>query len=147
MRRVEALYGLESWTGYASYGLTKRSSQPLTRIPLKHRLNAVGLVSFLPVPKWSDFEDRHGNCIFLQSPNVKTNNVYEVCPRKDKRGVDLISDALPFGRLWYGEPNAVANAIGYAEHCSRSHDTVIGVYDADGNVIETHQHKGRFTVW
>ena len=24
---------------------------------------------------------------------------YEVRPRKDKRGVDLISDALPFGRL------------------------------------------------
>jgi len=22
-------------------------------------------------------------------------------PRKDKRGVDLISDMLPFGRLWY----------------------------------------------
>ena len=22
-------------------------------------------------------------------------------PRNDKRGVDLISDALPFGRLWY----------------------------------------------
>jgi hypothetical protein len=33
-------------------------------------------------------------------------HVYEVRPRKDKRGVDLISDALPFGRLWYGEPNA-----------------------------------------
>jgi hypothetical protein len=31
---------------------------------------------------------------------------YEVRPRKDHRGVDLISDALPFGRLWYGEPNA-----------------------------------------
>jgi hypothetical protein len=30
------------------------------------------------------------------------------------RGVDLISDALPFGRLWYAEPNAVSNAIGYA---------------------------------
>ena len=26
------------------------------------------------------------------------------------RGVDLISDALPFGRLRYGEPNAVTNA-------------------------------------
>jgi hypothetical protein len=24
---------------------------------------------------------------------------YEVRPRKEKRGVDLISDALPFGRL------------------------------------------------
>jgi hypothetical protein len=33
-----------------------------------------------------------------------TMHVYEVRPRKDKRGVDLISDALPFGRLWYGEP-------------------------------------------
>jgi hypothetical protein len=27
-------------------------------------------------------------------------HVYEVRPRKDKRGVDLISDVLPFGRLW-----------------------------------------------
>jgi len=45
-----------------------------------------------------------------------TVHVYEVRPRKDKRGVHLISDALPFGRLWYGEPNAVANAIGYAEY-------------------------------
>jgi hypothetical protein len=27
-------------------------------------------------------------------------HVYEVRPRKDKRGVDLISDALPFGRLF-----------------------------------------------
>jgi hypothetical protein len=31
--------------------------------------------------------------------------VYEVRPRNDKRGVDLISDVLPFGRLWYGEPD------------------------------------------
>jgi hypothetical protein len=32
-------------------------------------------------------------------------HVYEVRPRKDKRDVDLISDALPFGRLRYGGPN------------------------------------------
>jgi hypothetical protein len=25
------------------------------------------------------------------------------------------SEALPFGRLWYGEPNSVCNAIGYAK--------------------------------
>jgi hypothetical protein len=25
-------------------------------------------------------------------------------PRNDHHGVDLISDALPFGRLWYGGP-------------------------------------------
>ncbi|HEY2626498.1 MAG TPA: hypothetical protein VGI41_07095 [Candidatus Udaeobacter sp.] len=46
-------------------------------------------------------------------------HIYEVRPRKDKRGVDLISDALPFGRLWYAGPNAVSNAIGYAKHRSR----------------------------
>jgi len=51
-------------------------------------------------------------------------------PRKDQRVVDLISDALPFGRLWYSEPNAISNAIGYAMHYSRSHDAVIRVYDA-----------------
>jgi hypothetical protein len=71
-------------------------------------------------------------------------HVYEVRPRSDKRGVDLISDALPFGRLWYGGPNAAAHAIGYAEHYSRSHDAVIRVYDAAGNVIETHEYKGDF---
>jgi hypothetical protein len=58
------------------------------------------------------------------------------------RGFDLISDALPFGGLWYGEPNAVSNAIGFAKHRSRSHDAVIRVYDEAGNVIETHEHKG-----
>ena len=29
-------------------------------------------------------------------------------PPKDKRGVDLISDALPFGRLWYDGPTRSA---------------------------------------
>jgi hypothetical protein len=27
-------------------------------------------------------------------------HAYEIRPRKDRRGVDLISDALPFGWLW-----------------------------------------------
>ena len=52
-------------------------------------------------------------------------HVYEVRPRKDKRGLDLISDALPFGKLWYAEPNAIINAIGYALHRSRSDKAVI----------------------
>jgi hypothetical protein len=71
---------------------------------------------------------------------TNSQHVYEVRPRKDKRGVDLISDALPFGRLWHDGPNAAANAIGYVKHRSRSHDAVIRVYDAAGNVIETHDH-------
>jgi len=71
---------------------------------------------------------------------VGSQHVYEVRPRKDHRGVNLISDALPFGKLWYGEPNA----IGYAKFFSRSHDAVIRVYDSTGNVIETHEHAGEF---
>jgi hypothetical protein len=74
-------------------------------------------------------------------------HIYEVRPRKDKRGVDLICDALPFGRLWYAGPNAVGNAIGYAEHYSRSHDAVIRVYDDAGNMVETHEHTGDFKEW
>jgi hypothetical protein len=69
-------------------------------------------------------------------------HVYEVRPRKDHRGVDLISDALPFGRLWYGGSEAVSNAVAYTQFYSRSHDAVIRVYDDAGNVIETHE--GRF---
>ena len=71
-------------------------------------------------------------------------HVYEIRPHKDKRGVDLLSDALPFGRLWYSESNAVSNAIGYARFYSRSHRAVIRIYDAMGSVIETHEHAGEF---
>jgi hypothetical protein len=30
-------------------------------------------------------------------------------------------------------------------HCTRSHDAVIRVYEAAGNVIETLEHEGDFT--
>ena len=40
---------------------------------------------------------------------TSSQHTYEVRRRKDKRGVDLISDALAFGRLWYIEVNAVSS--------------------------------------
>jgi hypothetical protein len=66
---------------------------------------------------------------------MTSQHVYEVRPRKDHRGIDLISGVLPYGRLWYGE------------FFSRSHDAVIRVYDAAGNVMETHEHAGDFKEW
>jgi hypothetical protein len=75
---------------------------------------------------------------------MQPTHVYEVRPRNDKRGIDLVSDELPFGRLRYGEPNAISNAIGYATHRSRSHDAVIRVYDDAGDVIATHERAGDF---
>ena len=78
---------------------------------------------------------------------ANAQHVYAVRPRRDKRGVDLISDALPLGGLWYAGPNAVGNAIGYAEHRSRSDDAVIRIYDDVGNVIEKYEYKGDFKEW
>jgi hypothetical protein len=72
--------------------------------------------------------------------NQKTDT-YEVRPREDHHGVDLISDVLPFGRLLYLD---VREAVAYAKFHSRSHDAVIRVYDAAGNVIETHSGIGDF---
>ena len=76
-----------------------------------------------------------------KTPEISTH-VYEVRPRADKRGVDLISDALPFGPLWYRGPNAISNAIKCVKFSSRSHDAVIRVFDEAGNVIETHEQAG-----
>ena len=71
-------------------------------------------------------------------------HTYEIRSRNDGRGIDLISDALPSGRLWYLE---VRQAIDYAKHQSRAHDAVIRVYDVAGKLIEVHRHKGGFKEW
>jgi hypothetical protein len=43
---------------------------------------------------------------------MTVSHIYEVRPRKDKRGVDLISDVLSFGRLWYAPtPAALAEIV------------------------------------
>jgi hypothetical protein len=68
-------------------------------------------------------------------------HVYEIRPRKDHRGFDLISDRLPRDLLWYVE---VDEAIDYAKFYSRAHDAVISVYDAAGELIQTHEHKSEF---
>jgi hypothetical protein len=74
-------------------------------------------------------------------------HVYEIRPRKDHRGFDVISDVLPFGGLWYDGPEGMTNAIGYANFYSRSRQTVICVCDAAGDVIATHGHAGDFKEW
>src|SRR6266516_2106815 len=83
---------------------------------------------FMPSNRWSQ-------------PLCIPVHVYEVRPRKDHRGHDLISDALPFGRLWYTE---IPHAIGYAEFYSRSHDAIIGVFDLVGHTVDAHEQGGRF---
>jgi hypothetical protein len=62
----------------------------------------------------------------MMSATTIPAHAYEVRPRKDRRGFDLIPDALPFGSLWYTKPN---DAIDYAKFRSRSHNAVSRVYD------------------
>jgi hypothetical protein len=68
------------------------------------------------------------------APPTISTHVYEIRPRADKHGIDLISDVLPYSPLWYRGTNAIREAIGYAQFYSRSHDAdaVINVFDAAG---------------
>src|SRR5437773_10829685 len=73
-----------------------------------------------------------------------STHVYEVRRRKDKRGVDLISDALRFGRLvQWAECRRECGWVPLST-AAGAHDAAIRVYDDAGNAIETHEHKARF---
>jgi hypothetical protein len=69
-------------------------------------------------------------------------HVYEVRARKDHRGVDLTSDALPFGGLWYGEPNAIS----YAKFFSRSRQARAKYAQDLGKPRDPSAHKIGFRI-
>ena len=74
-----------------------------------------------------------------------TIHLYEIRPRKDHRGFDLISDALPhWADFGMASQTRSATRFGYAKFRSRSHDAVIRVFDEAGNVIKTEEHGGNF---
>jgi hypothetical protein len=63
---------------------------------------------------------------------TQEKHVCEVRPAKINVGFDLDVRCSAIRWLWYAEPDA----IGCAKFDSRSHDAVIHVYDAVGNVID-----------
>jgi hypothetical protein len=121
--------------------IAKRPAAPLQRVASRTAIalsHCYGSLESLLKAKW--------HMIRPPAPPAISQHVYEIRPRTD-HGVDLISDALRFGSLWYAGPNAVSNAIGFAKFYSRSHNAVIRVYDEAGNVVETHEHAGDFKEW
>src|ERR1700716_4188979 len=72
---------------------------------------------------------------------ARPQDVYEIRPRKDGDGFDLISDQLRRGPIWYAGPDAVRNAVAYAKYRShsRSHSAIIRVFDESGTAVETHE--------
>ena len=77
------------------------------------------------------------------------HDLYEVRPRRDRDGVDLISDGFRYGPIWYAGPDAVRYAIAYAKYrsLSRSRRAIIRVLDNTGTVIQTHDSEGDFRQW
>jgi hypothetical protein len=68
------------------------------------------------------------------------HDLYEVRPRKDRDGFDLISRLFRYGPIWYSGPDAVRNAIAYAKYHShfRSQRAIIRVLDDSGAVVQMH---------
>ena len=66
---------------------------------------------------------------------------YEVRPRKDRDGFDLINKLFRYGPIWYAGPDAIRNAIAYAKYRShsRSQRAIIHVLDDSGAVVQMHK--------
>ena len=67
----------------------------------------------------------------MEMSATPAQDVYEIRPREDRDGFDLISDRLRYGPIWYAGPDAVRCAIAYAKYCSRacSRPAVIRVFN------------------
>ena len=69
------------------------------------------------------------------------HDLYEVRPRNDREGIDLISELFRYGPIWYAGPDAVRYAIAYAKYRShsRSQRAIIRVLDDSGAVVQMHE--------
>jgi hypothetical protein len=69
------------------------------------------------------------------------HDLYEVRPRKDREGIDLVSELFRYGPIWYAGPDAIRNAIAYAKYRShsRSQRAIIRVLDDSGAVVQMHE--------
>jgi hypothetical protein len=76
----------------------------------------------------------------MEMPSFAAQDVYEVRPRKNRDGFDLISNRLRRGPIWYAGPDAVRKAVSYAKYRShlQSRCAIIRVFDEHGDVTETH---------
>jgi hypothetical protein len=81
-------------------------------------------------------------CPEQSSPEFNAeHDQYEVRPRKDRDGFELISKLFRYGPIWYAGPDAVRNAIAYAKYRShsRSQRAIIRVLDDSGAVVQMHE--------
>jgi hypothetical protein len=77
----------------------------------------------------------------MEMSSTPAQDVYEIRPRKDRNGFDLISDLLRRGPIWYAGPDAVRKAVAFAKYrsLSRSRWAIIRVFNEAGKVTEIHE--------
>ena len=102
------------------------------RESMRTEQNSLGLLEALSDKLWGNANSR------MEMSATPAQDVYEIRPRKNRDGFDLISDRLRFGPIWYAGPDAVRYAVAYAKYRSRSHRAIIRVFNEEGNVTETH---------
>jgi hypothetical protein len=75
-----------------------------------------------------------------RNPGLGSHDFYELRPREDRDGFDLISELFRYGPIWYAGPDAIRNAIAYAKYRShfRSQRAIIRVLDDSGAVVQMH---------
>ena len=66
-----------------------------------------------------------------------SQHVYEIRPRKDRRGIDLIGETLPLGGLWFEGHDAIEDAVNYAKSFSYPHPAIIRVLNESGTLAVT----------
>ena len=76
--------------------------------------NSLGLLEALSDKLLGDANNR------MEMSATLPQDIYEIRPRKDRDGFDLIGGRLRFGPIWYAGPDAVRYAVAYAKYCSRS---------------------------
>jgi len=75
-----------------------------------------------------------------RSRRLRSHDLYEVRPRTDRDGFELINELFRYGPIWYAGPDAVRKAIAYAKYRShfRSQRAIIRVLDDSGAVVQMH---------
>jgi hypothetical protein len=74
-----------------------------------------------------------------------SQHVYEIRPRKDTRGLDLISERLPLGVLWFEGADANEDAVNYARAFSYPRPVIIRVFDESGMFAVTLESMDDFS--
>jgi hypothetical protein len=66
-----------------------------------------------------------------------SQHVYEIRPRKDRRGIDVIGERLPLGVLWFEGPDAIKDAVNYARSFSYPRPATIRVLNESRTLAVT----------